>query len=232
VRNRAYIFFLSFFLSGLFHPAKGNDTLFSSGEYLKLNPLNCDSATYKKFKEDKSFNYYSATVKKESLSDRLYRWLIRKLCQKIDREDFDRALWIAGIFIFIVMLVVVYLVKPSLFYINKKNKLLYSIEEEDIHGYSFGELIKNALNREQYPEAIRWVYLQTLEALHEKKWISRDASKTVNEYVHEIGHRELRKDFKSLSEAFVYYRYGKGEANGKKFRDFEALSEQIIKQTG
>lgn len=232
MKKSAYIVFLSFFLSGLFHPAKGNDTLSSSKEYLKLNPLSCDSAAYKKFKEDKSYDYYNVTLKKESLSDRLYRWFIRNLSQKIDREDFDRALWIAGIFIFIVILVVMYLVKPSLFYVNKKNKLLYSIEEEDIHGYNFGELIKNALNSEQYPEAIRWVYLQTLEVLHEKKWISWDANKTVNEYVHEISHRELRKDFKSLSEAFVYYRYGKGEANRKKFLDFEALSEQIIKRTG
>jgi hypothetical protein len=204
-------------------------------EYLVLDTIGYDAAVYEKFKTDRFYDYHEVRVDKKSLKNQLYedlyRWFTRNFNKNIDRKDFDAFMWIIGIIVFIIILVIIYLANPSLFYLNKKNKLLYSVEEEDIHGSDFNQLIKEALYRKEYPEAIRWVYIKTLKALHEKEYISWEANKTVNEYVFEIKNLKLRKDFRELSEDFVYYRYGNGEANEKRFRNFESLSEQVIKQT-
>jgi hypothetical protein len=235
VKNSFYTLFLSFFLFGLSQPAKGSDTLhYSRKEYWEIKPVPYDLTTYKKFKKDETYNYYQVAVEKKSIINRIldsfYRWFIRNINKNIGRKEFDRVMWIVGVIIFIVIGVILYIVKPSIFYFNKKNKLLYSIEYEDIYELDFKRLIQNALGREEYREVIRWIYLSTLKALHENDRISWDSNKTVNEYVYEIKNQELRKNFKKLSEVFAYYRYGNGEVNEKRYRNFESLSEQIIRQ--
>jgi hypothetical protein len=213
VKNSLYIFLFFFFCAGWLHPAKG-----------EIEPVTYDSITYEKFKKDNSYNYYRVRAENESGNNRFWdrfdRWFYR--------NTFDLVIW--GIAIIIVLLVVLYIVNPSIFYFSKKNKLLYSVDEEDIEGLHLDKLIKEALNKKEYREAIRWKYLQILKTLHEKNRISWDANKTVNEYVYEIKNQELRKNFKKLSGEFVFYRYGNGEANEERFRNFESSGNRIINQ--
>lgn len=223
-------------LSVIFIPVKGQDTLALSNvkkENLSPEPIAYDQNTYDKFKKDKFYNYYEVRIEKESILDNLYRqfayWLARNMGKTIERKEFDTVMWIIGIIFLIVIIVILYINKPGIFYINKKNALKYSIEEEDIHGHNFDNLIKQSLSRQDYSDAIRWQYLKTLKGLHEKEHISYDFNKTVNEYVYEIKDSDLRKIFKKLSLGFIYYRYGKGEADENKFLGFEDLSKDIIK---
>jgi hypothetical protein len=106
--------------------------------------------------------------------------------------------------------------------------LAYLLEDEDINGLDFDQLIEKALSEKGYSDAIRWAYLKTLKVLHENKLISYDTFKTVNEYVYEIKAVELKKQFRKLSLEFVYYRYGNGEADENKFLSFQSLSKQVI----
>jgi len=51
----------------------------------------------------------------------------------------------------------------------------------------------------------------------------------VNEYVYEIKDMNLRKQFRNLSGEFIYYRYGKGEADAEKFSLFRTAAETVQK---
>jgi 23S rRNA maturation-related 3'-5' exoribonuclease YhaM len=126
-------------------------------------------------------------------------------------------------------LVILYFQKPGIFYFNKKNDLVYAADYEDIVNQDFDSLTEQSVNEKKYADAIRWQYLKTLKILHEAELISYDMYKTVNEYVYEIKNTDLRKLFKNLSREFVYYRYGKGEADASRFNRFKLESEEIKK---
>jgi hypothetical protein len=195
-------------------------------ECMEIEVITYDPIVYKKFKRDPFYHYSKnqANTPIESLFDKLRRFL-----QSFGntRDDFNTIKVIIGAIVFCAILVILFLVNPAVFYFNKKNKLFCPVED-DIYEYNFEERIRETLNSGDYPEAIRWLYLQTLKTLHEKGEISWDANKTVIEYVYEIKGVELRKIFRKLSGVFVYYRYGNGYADEKQFHDFEALRERIV----
>ena len=127
------------------------------------------------------------------------------------------------------ILIILFITKPSIFYFNKKNPLKYSIEDEDIEIEDLDFLTDNSINEKRFSDAIRWQYLKTLKILHERDCISYDSNKTVNEYAYEIKDENMRRYFRKLSGEFVYYRYGKGEADVEKFSGFRTAAETIQK---
>jgi hypothetical protein len=220
--------------SGFIQAGEQGDTLsYAKKENLQTQTISYDSTTYAKFKKQEFYNYYKVKIKEPSLSQNLYerfnRWLQKNLNKSIEQNTFNTILWIIGMIVIIIILIILYINKSGIFYFNKKNPLVYSIEEESIEGQDFDRLREQSVKDGNYSDAIRWQYLKTLKMLHEKEMISYDSYKTVNEYVYEIKDSELRKLFKSLSQEFVYYRYGKGVANEEKFSGFHALSEELIK---
>ena len=225
------LFFLFF---GYIAPIKGQDTLlYVKKENLSLKPLPYNTETYTQFKKQKSYDYYQVNIPKKSLFDILYekfnQWMANLLHKTIDRKEFDTLLLIVGFVVIIVIGIIVYIAKPGIFYFNRKNPLSYSIEEENIDNQDLDRLTEESVEAGRFSDAIRWQYLKTLKILHEQDYISYDANKTVNEYVYEIKDGNLRKYFRNLSGEFVYYRYGKGEADSEKFAGFKATAETIQK---
>ena len=225
------LFFLFF---GFTASIKGQDTLvYAKKEILTIEPLPYNTQTYTKFKEQKFYDYYRIEIQKKSIFDILYekfnQWLSETLNKTINREEFNQFLWITGIIFLVATGIIIYIRKPGLFYINKKNPLIYSIGEENIEIQDLDYLTEKSVKEKRFSDAIRWQYLKTLKILHEEDYISYDANKTVNEYVYEIKNVNLRKEFRNLSGEFVYYRYGKGEADAEKFSTFRAAAETIQK---
>ncbi|GHT07550.1 hypothetical protein FACS189426_01140 [Bacteroidia bacterium] len=234
MRKRWVIIGFIVFFTGCFVSVNGKDTLqVAKKENLPFEPVSFDSLTYHRFKKQHFFNYYEKTIKQESFLQSLYeqfnRWLRKKADKTIEREAFNILLFIIGIVVIIILLVILYIQKPGIFYFNKKNNMIYTVDYEDIVNQDFDSLSEQSVKEELYADAIRWLYLKTLKILHEKELISYDAFKTVNEYVYEIKNTELRKLFKNLSQEFVYFRYGKGNADAEKFAGFKQASEEIIK---
>ena len=227
----ACLFFLFF---GFTTPTKGQDTLaYAKKEILSFEPLSYNTETYNKFKKQKFYDYYNIKIEGKSIIEILHEKFNELLSQifktTVGRKDFDMLLWIVGIFIVIVFGVIIYIKKPGIFYINKKSMLTYSIEEENIETQDLDYFTEKSIKEKRFSDAIRWQYLKTLKILHEKNYISYDLHKTVNEYVYEIKDVNLRKHFRNLSREFVYYRYGKGEADIENFYGFRAAAEIIQK---
>jgi hypothetical protein len=234
MRKRLAIIGFIIFFAGCFVSANEKEALqVAKKENLPLEPGSFDSLTYQKFKKQPFYNYYEKKIKQDSLLQSLYeqfnRWLIHNANKTMQRDEFNLLLFIIGTVIIIIILIILYIQKPGIFYFNKKNNLIYSVDYEDIVNQDFDSLSEQSVREERYADAIRWQYLKTLKILHEKELISYDAFKTVNEYVYEIKNTELRILFKSLSQEFVYYRYGKGKADIGQFTKFKRASEEIIK---
>ena len=224
--------FLSLFGNAI--PMQGQDTLAQAKkEILSIEPLTCNAETYSKFKKQKFYDYYHAKIKEKSFLDILYEklnWWLSLFFQKtIDRKGFNVLMWIVAVVFVIVIGIILYIRKPGIFYINKKNPLSYSIEDENIAVEDLDSLTEKAAKENRFSDAIRWQYLKTLKVLHEQNSISYAANKTANEYVYEIKDINLRKQFRSLSGEFVYYRYGKGEADAGRFYQFRTAAQTIQK---
>ena len=190
-----------------------------------------DNNTYKQFKKNNTYNYYDRT-RTYSLWDTLV-YKLRCFLNKYFNIEFTvkqakTTLWIITALVAAVLLLILYFFRPSWFYINKKKKIDFSVENEDIHSSDFEYLIKNALKSEQYADAIRWNYLQLLKALHAKELISWDAHKTVIEYVHELKQSALKPYFKEASQQFLYYRYGNFKASQENWKEFNELVCSIL----
>lgn len=234
MKKALFILCLCFPFSGYVTLLMGQDSLvYAKKEIRSVDPLSYNTQTYTKLKNQKIYNYYRLKVQNKSIFDTLHEkfneWLFRALKKTIDRKAFDSFVLIAGIIFIVVMGIIFFIRKPGIFYINKTNPLVYSVEEENIEIQDLDFLTENSIQEKRFPDAIRWQYLKTLKILHERDYISYEANKTVNEYVHEIKDMNRRKHFQKLSVEFVYYRYGKGEADMDKFTGFRTDAEIIQK---
>ena len=227
--------YILFFWLGLFGLNLSTVTAGSSYSVKKESrfvlPIVIEPTIYEEFKEDKAYNYYDTRIEDDSFWEQMKkefsRWFRRTISPDITDEQVNIGFWIAFVVIFLFIIWVVIRYNPSFFYINRKNTIGFQIENENIHTLNFDELIKEALKSEHYVEAIRWDYLQTLKALHEKELLHWDTNKTANEYVYELSRPELKPDFKLLTQQFTYYRYGNGIASEEVFRQIAGLSNKI-----
>ena len=234
MKKAILIFCLFFPLFGYIPSIKGEETLtYAKKEVLSVEPLSYNSQTYTKFKKQKYYDYYQTNVKNKSIDDLLYekfnQWMAQLFKKTIDRNEFNKLIWIIGIVFVVVIGIILYIRKPGIFYFNKKSPLTYSIEDENIAIQDLDYLTESSAKEKRFSDAIRWQYLKTLKILHEEDYISYDANKTVNEYAYEIKDTNLRKLFRNLSGDFVYYRYGKGEADAKRFYEFRTAAEIVQK---
>jgi len=219
---------------GFIASMKGQDTLAcAKKEVLTFNSLPYNNQTYTKFKKQKFYDYYRVQIQKKSISEilreKFNQWLSKVFDKTVEKEEFNRIIWIIGIIFLIIIGIILYIKKPGIFYFNRKSPLTYSIENENIEIQDMDYLTENSVKEKRFSDAIRWQYLKTLKILHEQGYISYDANKTVNEYAYEIKDMNLRKLFLSLSGKFVYYRYGKGEADAEKFSLFRSAAENVQK---
>ncbi|MCL1938993.1 MAG: hypothetical protein FWF52_11440 [Candidatus Azobacteroides sp.] len=194
-----------------------------------------DSTIYEKLKEEKEFNYYRQQDPNETNSllswrNQLYRWLEKHMNMKITEKQFNNIMLFFFLLMIVAAVVLLYFYKPSLFYFNRKQRGGHPLEEESIEGQDFEFLIRQALKKGDYTEAIRLNYLKVLKLLTERGLISFNPYKTVNEYVYELKRTDLKPDFRMLSQQFVYYRYGKRKASMETFEHFKELSRTIIQR--
>lgn len=202
---------------------------------INLGMIEYDQQEYANFKSQKKFDYYHQIKDdswqwKKELERKFYDWLRDHFSPNLTKKQFDNFLIFGIVFFFILLIVLLYIYRPSLFYFNKKKKLKYEIEEEGLENADLNKKIKQALENEEYEEAIRWNYMKLLQILNEKEFISFDSNKTVYEYVYEITRKDLRAAFKEISFLFTYYRYGNGVASLSIYEDFNQLNTNFLKR--
>ena len=97
---------------------------------------------------------------------------------------------------------------------SHKNALSYTVEEDTIYGVDFPGGIAEALSRQNYREAVRLLYLQTLKQLSDAERIDWQLYKTPTQYINEV----RLPAFRQLTNHFLRVRYGNFEATEELFR--------------
>lgn len=80
----------------------------------------------------------------------------------------------------------------------------YQVTEDTIYGVDFQQEIAKAMDAQNYRDALRWMYLQTLKALSDAKLIDWQPFKTPTQYTNEW----KNTDFRKMTQLFAKVRYG------------------------
>lgn len=95
-------------------------------------------------------------------------------------------------------------------------------EEEMINAETdFAALINQALQNNNYRQAVRYQYLRTLHRLAEKNLLQTAPDKTNYQYVRELQNTMFQNDFASLTRNYEYVWYGGFDVGQEQYRKIE-----------
>ena len=132
--------------------------------------------------------------------------------------------WIVAIGLFAYLVYRLFLSNSSFFTRNRKNVSSdIQITAEDAKDPD--AMLRNAIRNGNYRLAVRYLYLQALRRLSERKFIEIHANKTNYEYVNEVRKHKFANEFASLTLQYEYVWYGEYPVEE---RLFEQIQEGFI----
>jgi len=129
--------------------------------------------------------------------------------------------WIIAIGLFGYLVYRLFLSNSSFLSRNRKNIAsdIAVIEEENINDPD--SLLRNAIKAGNYRLAVRYLYLQSLQRLSERKFIEINTNKTNYEYVTEIRKHRFANEFASLTLQYEYVWYGEYPVDERLFEQIQ-----------
>lgn len=202
-------------------------------------PLHADTLTLSSealhpFESNGRYDYDRELMGGEGMADWLQGHLTRFLNTLFDTTlDDDTVGWVLGAVGAVLLGVLVWQLwrrgtNVFLWRSDGQSKLDYTVEEDTIYGVDFEANIRQAVERGDYRQAVRWVYLQTLSLLTEAGRIDWQPHKTPAQYTREVA----TAPFSELSRHFVRVRYGNFDASASLFDEMKALQSDITKGGG
>lgn len=192
--------------------------------------LVCDTAKIALWQPDPAYDYNRELITPEL---NLFEWIskqfgefLRKIFGSRFAEEYSGLILICIAIILLLLIIwFVYKKRPELFMRSPKNALPYTVGEDTIYGVDFPGGIAGALSRQDYREAVRLLYLQTLKQLSDAERIDWQLYKTPTQYLNEV----RLPAFRQLTNHFLRVRYGNFEATEELFRTMQTLQEEIGK---
>jgi hypothetical protein len=129
--------------------------------------------------------------------------------------------WILAIGLFGYLVYRLFLSNSSFLSRNRKNSAsdIAVVEEENTNDPD--SLLRNAIKGGNYRLAVRYLYLQSLKRLSEKKFIEININKTNYEYVTEIRKHKFANEFASLTLQYEYVWYGEYPVDERLFEQIQ-----------
>ena len=178
---------------------------------------------------DPQYNYDSELA---GGSESLLEWLRRVIIEWINNQ-FDVVLEddvVNYILIGMGALLVLFLAylywrfRPKLFVRGgNEDDIPYDVQEDTIYGVDFEADIAKALRDNDYRQAVRLIYLQTLLHLQNASLIDWQPSKTPVQYMRQVNNPA----FTAMSHHFVRVRYGNFEASKELFDEMKELQSAL-----
>lgn len=192
--------------------------------------LVCDTAQVAVWQSDAAYDYNRELMAPEvNLFEWLNRWfgeLLQSIFGSQFAEDYSRIILISIAALLLLLIGwFIYKNNPAVFVRSRKNALPYTVGEDTIYGVDFAKEIASVLSRNDYREAARLLYLQTLKQLSDEKRIDWQLYKTPTQYIYEV----RLPAFQKLTHHFLRVRYGNFEATEELFRTMTSLQEEIKK---
>lgn len=174
-----------------------------------------DSARLAAWRQDDDYAYERELVpSQKSLSE----WILNQVERFFDTvfgSNFYHvhasAIWIAvAVVAFLAIGYFLFKRHPELFVRSGGEKSVqYEVTDDTIYGVDFQIEIDKAMERKDYREALRLMYLQTLRILSDNHLLDWQPFKTPTQYVYEW--RNL--DFRKMTNLFIRIRYGNFDAS-------------------
>ena len=136
--------------------------------------------------------------------------------------------WIVAIGLFAYLVYRLFLSNSSFFSRNRKN-VSADIEVTTENNNDPDALLRNAIKNGNYRLAIRYLYLQALQRLSERRFIEINANKTNYEYVNEVRKHKFANEFASLTLQYEYVWYGEYPVDKRLFEQIQEGFTQFNK---
>ncbi len=137
--------------------------------------------------------------------------------------------WILAIGLFGYLVYRLFLSNSSFLSRNRKNIASGIAVVEEENASDPDSLLRNAIRNGNYRLAIRYLYLQSLQRLSEKKFIEINTNKTNYEYVMEARRFKFANEFASLTLQYEYVWYGEYPVDEKLFEQIQSSFTQFNK---
>ena len=137
--------------------------------------------------------------------------------------------WIIAIGLFGFLVYKLFLSNSALFSRNRRNisSDIDIVSEQDITDTE--KLLRNAIRNGNYRLAVRYLYIQSLEKLAERKFIEINSNKTNYEYVTELRRHRFANEFASLTLQYEYVWYGEYPVDEKLYEQIQNSFVQFNK---
>lgn len=201
---------------------------------LQADTLVCDTVRVAFWQSNPAYDYNRELITPEIdvfgwLSMQLSKLLRAIFGSRFAEEYSSIILVVIAILILLLILWFVYKKRPELFMRSRRGPVNYSVHEDTIYGVDFDSEIKRAMERKDYRESIRLLYLQTLKLLSDEGRIDWQPYKTPTEYICEVKQEALRSSFRRLTNGFLRVRYGNFAASEPLFEELLSLQTEIRK---
>lgn len=158
----------------------------------------------------------------------------RKVSTRSNFDFFDSIFgvffWVLAIGLFIFLVYKLFLSNSSILVRNRKN-LTSEIEMTEEETGDPDQLLKNAISAGNYRLAVRFLYLNTLQKLADRKIFELNNNKTNFEYANEVRNQPFANQFASLTLKYEYIWYGEYPVDESLFRqlqeDFNYFNKSI-----
>ncbi len=195
-----------------------------------------DQAKISEYKADDNFEYGNRPVPGMSLWERFKLWLgrlLNRLFYMGTETPFGKII----VYIILTVIIIYALLKifkvdiRRTFYSGSDRGVMdYDVHHENIHDMDFDRLIKEAIEKKEYRNAIRLIYLASLKHLSDHQLIHWQPGKTNHEYMDEISEDKLKSNFGKLSYYFEYTWYGDFAVSEGQFQNVNDLFNHWKKQ--
>lgn len=136
--------------------------------------------------------------------------------------------WILAIGLFAYLVYRLFLSNSSFFSRNRKNVSAdLHVTEENADDPDV--MLRSAIRNGNYRLAVRYLYLQALQHLSERKFIEINANKTNYEYVNEVRKHKFADEFASLTLQYEYVWYGEYPVDQRLFEQIQEGFTQFNK---
>ena len=137
--------------------------------------------------------------------------------------------WILAIGLFAYLVYRLFLSNSSFLSRSRKNIASDIAVVEQENASNPDSLLRNAIRNGNYRLAVRYLYLQSLQRLSEKKFIEINTNKTNYEYVMEVRRHKFANEFASLTLQYEYVWYGEYPVDERLFEQIQGSFTQFNK---
>ena len=192
-----------------------------------------DAETFQSLTSDREFEYNEVPEDPDSLWSRIRAWVFDLLQKLFENQWASIFIRIAFIAIFAVVLISVinqFLggnLTSSFSGKNPERQFSLNVTEHDLAQKDYDTWLQSALSENNYKDAVRILYLKTLQELNKLELISWKADKTNSDYMQELTGHPAKSTFGRLTYMYEYVEYGDFEIGEHGFLKFQEIYQNL-----